>query len=59
LTTQISCKDMLIEEHRKNEKEQKKLLQFLKTKFNEEGKQLSQIAKSKRVIEPVGLGNKT
>lgn len=50
---------MLIEEHRKNEKEQKKLLQFLKTKFNEEGKQLSQIVKSKRAIEPVGLGTKT
>ncbi len=43
----------MIKEHRKNEKEQKKLLDHLRIKFNEEGKQLEQIAKSKRITEVV------
>lgn len=48
----------MIKEHKKNEKEQKKLVNHLRIKYNEEGKQLSQFAKSKTVIE-VGEGVKS
>jgi hypothetical protein len=51
LQEDIRRRDELIKEHRKNEKEQKKLVDHLRVKFNEEGNLISQIANSKHIIE--------